>query len=197
MVAVSNQVLDERWRGQSFFRIAVQIHPAEPVGKDERQTSSLRESQEFLDDMISRVLSNRALAGAAMNPANSSIEKSQVIVDLRNSTDCRAGISSRISLPDGDGRADPLNLSDPGLLEPLEKLPCIGRKGLHVTPLALRIEDVEGQAGFSGTTHPGDDRELVVGNRDVDVLEVVLFGSPNNDGALSCSFFRHKPKEPV
>ena len=185
MVAVSNQVLHERRRRQSFFRIAVQIHPAELVGKDEGQASPLWECQEFLDDMIGSVTSNRPLAGAAVNLANASIEKSQVVVDLRDCTDCRAGIAGGIFLADGDGRADPGNLFDPGLLESLQKLPCIGRKRLHITPLALRVEGVEGQAGFSGTTHPRDDRELVVGNRDVDVLEIVLFGSPNSDGALS------------
>src|SRR5262249_5536966 len=45
---------------------------------------------------------------------------------------------------------------------------------LEVAALALVEEDVEGEGGLARARHPGDDREAVARDLDVEVLQVVL-----------------------
>ena len=61
-----------------------------------------------------------------------------------------------------------------GLLHLVEKLPCVGREALHIATLPLGKERIEGKRGLPRTARPGDDDELVAGNLDVKVAQVVL-----------------------
>lgn len=55
-----------------------------------------------------------------------------------------------------------------------QKLPGVGRKGFHVTALALCIHNVKGQGGFSRARRPADHYQFVAGNVQADVFEIVL-----------------------
>src|SRR2546426_7631530 len=52
--------------------------------------------------------------------------------------------------------------------------PGLGGQGLDVPPLAFGEDRVEGQRGFPGAGHAGDDGHLIVRDLQGDVLEVVL-----------------------
>ena len=67
------------------------------------------------------------------------------------------------------------------LVHEFQELPGVGRQGLHVAALPFGIKDVEGQGGFPRTAHPGDHDEPVAGQFQVDILEVVFPGAPDND----------------
>lgn len=62
-----------------------------------------------------------------------------------------------------------------------EELPGIGGEGLHVPALTLRVERVERERGLAGAGDPGDHHELVAGDLDADVFQVVLAGTLNDD----------------
>ena len=71
-----------------------------------------------------------------------------------------------------------------GLIDLAEELPGVCRKTLDVAALAFRKNRVEGQRALTAAADPGEDHQLVAGNRDVDVLEVVLAGAPHPNHIL-------------
>jgi hypothetical protein len=61
-------------------------------------------------------------------------------------------------------------------------LPRIGRQRLDVAPLAFGVDGVERERGFAGARKPREHHELVAGDLDVDVFQVVLACAANGDG---------------
>jgi len=56
-----------------------------------------------------------------------------------------------------------------------------GGERLDVPPLPFGVQRVERERGFPGAGDTGDDDELVPGDRDADILEVVLTGTFDDD----------------
>ena len=54
-----------------------------------------------------------------------------------------------------------------------QELPGIGGQRLHIAPLALGVKGVKGQGRFPGAGQAGDNHELVAGNIQIDILEIV------------------------
>jgi hypothetical protein len=57
-------------------------------------------------------------------------------------------------------------------------------RGLDVAALPLGVEGVEGQRRLARAADAGEDDELVTGQVEVDVPEVVLAGAANGDGGV-------------
>jgi hypothetical protein len=74
----------------------------------------------------------------------------------------------------GDRRRQAVDLVDVGLLHHLQELARIGRQRLDIAALALGIDGVERQRGFSRARQAREHHELVARNLDVDILEIVL-----------------------
>ena len=68
----------------------------------------------------------------------------------------------------------------------------VGGESVHVAPLTLGIDGVEGKRGLSAPAEAGDNHELSSGNIQTDILEIVSLGSPDLDIFL----FRHPRKNP-
>src|SRR5205807_7656417 len=62
--------------------------------------------------------------------------------------------------------------------------PCV--QGLDVAPLAFGVDRVEGQRGFPGSGHAGDDRDLIMRDPQRDVFEVVLPRAGDDEFVLGC-----------
>src|SRR5207245_7161215 len=62
----------------------------------------------------------------------------------------------------------------------------LGGQGLDVAPLALGEDRVEGQRGFPGAGHAGDDRYLVVRNSHGHIFQVVLACAGDDEFVLGC-----------
>ncbi len=60
-----------------------------------------------------------------------------------------------------------------GLVETAEKLTCICRQALYISPLPLGIERVECQRRLAGAGQTGDDDETVAGQFNIDIFQVV------------------------
>ncbi len=101
-------------------------------------------------------------------------EQFEVVVDLRDGADGRAGGFDIVRLLDGDGRRDALDAVDARFVHAVEELPRVGREGLDVAPLALGIDRVEGERRFARTARAGDDVEESTGKFQVDAAQVVL-----------------------
>jgi len=54
-------------------------------------------------------------------------------------------------------------------------------KALHVTPLALRVERVEREGTLPGTGDAGQADELIAGQNQIDIAQIVLAGTLDDD----------------
>ena len=109
-------------------------------------------------------------------------EELQVIVDLGEGADGRAGGADVVFLLDGDGGRDAFDGIDLRLVHAVEELPDVGREGLDVAALALGVERVEGERGFAGAGRAGDDGEFAERDFEVEVAQVVLAATVEADG---------------
>jgi hypothetical protein len=96
-----------------------------------------------------------------------------VVVDLGDGADRRARIARRGLLLDRDGRRQPLDRLDVGLLHLVEELASVGRERLDVAALALGVERVEGERGLAAAGQAGDHDEPVARDVHVHVAQVV------------------------
>ena len=128
----------------------------------------------------------RAVVGAVRH-ADPRPEEAQVVVDLGDGADGGSRVLPRGLLLDGDGRREPLDRVHVGLLHQPEELPRVGRERFDVSPLAFGVDGVEGERRLPRAGQPGDDGQLVAGDGDGDVLEVVLAGAPHHQIFLSHS----------
>src|SRR6202040_3895254 len=88
-------------------------------------------------------------------------------------------------LLDGDGGREAVDGVDVGTLHLVEELAGVGGEGLDVAALTFGVDGVEGEGGLAGAGDAGDYRQGVVGDVDVDALEVV------GAGAADCDLVSH------
>src|SRR5206468_4759181 len=67
------------------------------------------------------------------------------------------------------------------LLHLLQELARVGRERLDVPALPLGVDGVERQRGLAGARQPGDHDQLIARDLEVDGLEIVLAGAPDDD----------------
>ena len=108
-------------------------------------------------------------------------EQAQVVVDLGHRADGRARVARGRLLVDRDRRREALDRVDVGLLHQTEELPCVGRERLDVAPLPLGVDRVEGEARLARPREPRDHDQRIARQLDVDVLEIVLPGTRDDD----------------
>src|SRR5215475_13959813 len=79
-----------------------------PGGRGEKhiEAGTFRKLHDGIGDRLWGIAFDRAAAAAADSPPDSSVEQSQIIVDLGLRRDGRAGITRGILLVDGDRRTD-------------------------------------------------------------------------------------------
>ena len=115
-----------------------------------------------------------------MRRPRASPEQTQIVVDLRDRSDGRAGIVPRRLLLDRDRRRQPLDGVNVGLFHEAEKLPRIRGQRLDVSALSFGVDRVEGKRRLARARQAGHDRQPVAGDRHVDVAEVVLPRTAND-----------------
>ena len=120
----------------------------------------------------------------AMSLADAGVEHAQVVVDLGDRADGRARIAAGRLLLDADGRRQAGEVIDVGLVHLAEELPGVARQRLDVAPLPLGVERVEGQRALAGAADAGEDDQPVAGQIEVDVPEVMLAGSADDDAGV-------------
>jgi hypothetical protein len=111
--------------------------------------------------------------GVVLHP-EARVEQAQVLGHLRDRGHGRLERAAGDPLLDRDSRRDAGEPVDRGPRQLLDELPRVGRHRLHEPALALGEDDVEGQGRLPRAGDPGDDAELAMGDRDGEVLQVVL-----------------------
>src|SRR5439155_25252234 len=95
--------------------------------------------------------------------------------------DGRPRVLRRRLLLDGDRGREAFDGVDFGLLHLLEELSGVRGKRLDVAALSFGVDRVECQRRLPRPGQPGDDDELIARDFQVDVLEIVLAGAPDDD----------------
>lgn len=109
-------------------------------------------------------------------------EELEVVVDLGDRADGRACGADIVRLLDGDGGGDAFDAVGERFIHPLEELAGVGTESLHIPPLSLGVNGIEGEARFAAAARSSNDNELPDGKLKVNSLEVVLSGSAEPDG---------------
>ena len=127
-------------------------------------------------------LAHQPFAGLGiMGDADAGEQQPQVVVHLGDGPHRGARIAGGAFLVDGDGGRQAVDEVHIGLVHLAQELPGIGRQRLHVAALPLGVDGVEGQRRLARTGDAGEYDELVAGYRQMDVAQVVLTRTMDDD----------------
>ena len=144
---------------------------------------ALIQSEHAIGDLLHALAGDLHAALRAVRDTNAGVEHSQVVVDLGDRRHGGPRVTAGGLLVDRDGRGQTLDVINVGLVHLPEELPGVRGETLHVAPLPLRVQGVERKARLAAAGQAGDDRQLIPGDLNTDVLEVVLAGTNDADGA--------------
>ena len=151
---------------------------------------SLRQRQHLIDDLVDGLLADLLAAVGAVGRTRSGPQQTEIIVDLRHGAHGGPGVFAGGFLVDGDSGAEALDIVHVRFVHLAQKHPGVGRKALHIPSLALGVDRVEGQRGFSAAGYTGHHHQLVPGDGDVDIFQVIGPGTFYNDIFLHDLLFR-------
>ncbi len=150
-------------------RLARQRH-----GKADEDFAAVARGEHLVGDLRGAERPHRPAAMRAGQRGQPREEQLEVVGALGHRAHGAAGRLHRVALLDGDGRRKTVDAVDVRLVHALEELARVGREGLDVAALALRVESVEGQRRLARAAQPRDHGEPVMRNIDINVLEIVL-----------------------
>ena len=157
--------------------------------RQQMQPRSLGHLHDRIDHLADRKAFDRQARRRRVGDSHPRPQEPHIVVDLGHRADRRTRVARRGLLVDGDGRRQPLDGIDVGLLHELEELPRIRRQAFDIAPLAFGVDGVERQRRLARPRQPGDDDQPVPRQVDVDALEVMLAGAADGDALL------HDPPE--
>ena len=134
-----------------------------------------------VDDLLRCLARHGPAAGRAVRVADAGIQKAQVVVDLGDGADGRTRVAGGRFLVDGDGGREALDEIDVGLVHLAQELAGVGGEGFDVAALALGVDRVEGQGRLPRARETGEDDQLVPGQVEGDIAEVVLARTANDE----------------
>ena len=150
-------------------------------GGHDLEAGPLGELEHPVDDLLGGLARHGPPADRAVGMADAGIQKAQVVVDLGDGPDGRAGVARGRLLVDGDGGRQALDEIDVGLVHLPQELAGVGRQRFDVAALALGIDRVEGQGGLARSRQAGEDDQAVPGQIEGDVSQVVLASAANDE----------------
>ena len=113
------------------------------------EAGALGQLQDAVDDLLRRLAHQRLAGVGVVRDADAGEQQAEVVVDLGDGADGRAGVAGRGLLVDRDGRRQALDEVDVGLVHLPEELAGVGRQRLDVAALALGVDRVERQRGLA------------------------------------------------
>ena len=128
------------------------------------------QAHDLVHHLVHALAGDLPAAVRAVGDADPGVEKTEVVVDLRHRAHRGTGVAVGGFLVYGNGRGEAVDLLHVGLLHLAQELPGVGGQGLHVAPLALRVDGVEGQGGLSAARKARQHHQLVPGDLQVYVL---------------------------
>ena len=141
----------------------------------------LRQRQHLIDDLVDGLLADLLAAVGAVGRTRSCPQQTKIVVDLRHGAHGGPGVFAGGFLVDGNGGTQALDIVHVRLVHLAQKHPGVGGKALHVPALTLSINGVKRQRGFAAAGHTGHHHQLVPGDGDVNILQIIGPGTFYND----------------
>ena len=151
--------------------------------REQHDAAAFGQLQHLVHHLAHRLRIQRLAVLRTARLADPREQEAQIVVDFGDGADRGARVVGGGLLLDGNGRRQPLDVVYIRLLHHGEELPRVGRQGFHIAPLALGIQGVERQGGLAGPRQAGDDDQLIAGNVQIDVLQVVRARATHRDRA--------------
>ena len=174
----------EAFRHQAAQQLHVGALLAAHHRREQLIAGALGQLEDLIDHLVDRLGPDRAVALRAVGLTGAAEEQAQIVLNLGDGADRGAGVMAGGFLIDRDRRREPLDRIHIGLVHLPEELPRVRRQALDVTALTFRKDRVKSERTLAAAAHAGEHHQLVAGNGDVDVLEVVLAGTPHPDHIL-------------
>ena len=151
-------------------------------GGQNLEPSALGQLEYPVHDLLRRLAGDDHTMLRAMGYPNAGEQQPEVVVDLGHRADSGPWVLGCRLLVYGDGGRQTFDEVDIGLVHLAEELPGIRRQRFHIAALAFCIDRVEGQRGFPRPRQAGEDNELVSGQVDRDISQVVFSGAADHEG---------------
>ena len=155
-----------------LLRAFLQLHQR----REHHEAGALGQAQDVGDDLVRRPCLDGTAAARTVHASQPGIEDAQEVVDLRHRAHRGARVAGCALLLKGDGRGKALDLLHVRLVHLRQELSGIGRKRFHIAALPLGVDDVESQRGLAGPRRAADHHQLITGDIQTDVPQVVLPG---------------------
>ena len=123
-----------------------------------------RKPHDLIHHLIYCLLTDFPSAFWTVGNSHSCIEKTKIVVNLRNRPYCGTRISVCRFLVNGNGRRKTFYTLHVRLLHLSQELPGIGGKGLHIASLSLCVNSIKSKRGFAGTAQSCKNYKLVPWN---------------------------------
>ncbi|MOA05679.1 hypothetical protein D3C78_1252890 [compost metagenome] len=153
--------------------------------RQQHQLAAFGLGQHQVDHLADGLRLQRNVVVRAARGADAGVEQAQVVVDLGDGADRGARVVRGGLLFDGDRRRQAFDGVDVRLFHHRQELPGIRRQRLDIAALAFGVQGIEGQRRLAGTGQAGDNDQLVPGQGQVDVLQVVG-PCPTNQDLVHC-----------
>ena len=152
--------------------------------REQDQPRAGLQGEDLVHDGLRGLAAQRPARGGVVRLADRRVQEAQVVVNLGRRGDGRARVARAGALFERDGGRQALDEIHVGFFELVEELARVGRQAFHVPPAAFRVEGVEGQRTLARTARPGDDHELAAGERQTEILQIVLARPADSDSLL-------------
>ncbi|MNM75939.1 hypothetical protein D3C81_877420 [compost metagenome] len=157
--------------------------------RQQHQLAAFWLGQHQVDHLADGLCFQRDVMVRAARGADAGVKQTQVVVDFSDGADGRTRVVRGRLLLDGNRRRQTFDGVDVGFFHHRQELPGIGRQRFDIAALAFGVQGIEGQGRLAGTGQAGNDDQLVPGQGQVDVLQVV--GScPTNQDLVHCGLAR-------
>ena len=143
-------------------------------GREDAHLCPLARRHHAIGDLVDGGLLDLPAAIGAMRDADAGVQQTQKVVDLGGGAHGGTRVSRGGLLVDGNRGRKPVDIIHVRLIRLSDKLARIRGKALHIATLPFREDGVKGERRLAASRQAGKNRELVFGDLDVDVFEVVL-----------------------
>ena len=140
--------------------------------------------QDLIHDVAGGLVCDRFAADRAMRLSYVGEQQTEIIVNLGGRRDGGTRVRARTALFNRDGWRKALDVVHVRLLHLVEELARVGGEGFDVLPLAFGEDRVEGQRRFARTAQTGEHHQLVAGNVQREVFEIMLTRAADPDEFL-------------
>ena len=157
-------------------------------GGQHLKAGALRQLHDFVDHLVHGLLGNLPPTDRAVGHADAGVHQTQIVVNLRYRSHRGTRVVACCFLVDGDGRGQAGDLVDIGLFHLAQKLAGIAGKAFHIAALAVGIDRVKRQARLAGAGQAGHDDQLISGQLQIDVFQVMLPRTLDDNAVVRVDF---------